>query len=64
MPFAYFSGTKLSGNPISCKPQIIPFDSFPRNLLFLILTLLAIRAPGKATTTFSPAATFGAPQTI
>ncbi len=51
-------------NPNSSIEQIIPFDSIPRNLTFLILKSLPKVALGKATITFWPAATLGAPQII
>ena len=48
----------------SFSEQIIPLDSTPRSFACLIFIPPGITAPGRATTTVCPAATFGAPQTI
>ena len=54
--------------PISSSAQIIPSDAWPRIFAFLISKgspVLGYKvAPTVATTTFCPAATFEAPQTI
>ena len=49
--------------PSSSSAQIIPNDSTPRILDFLILKSPGSTAPSLANRTFCPAATFGAPQT-
>src|ERR1700691_4866227 len=48
----------------SSAARIMPLDGTPRSLAALILVPSGIRAPGRATATVCPAATFGAPQTI
>ncbi len=49
--------------PNSSSAQIIPLDSIPRILAFLISKFpLGMIAPNLANTTFCPASTFGAPQ--
>ena len=54
--------------PSSSSAQIIPIDSAPRILLFLMVKASPDEGynvvPTVATKTFCPAATFGAPQTI
>ncbi|KAF5051669.1 hypothetical protein DSECCO2_416590 [anaerobic digester metagenome] len=55
-------------SPSSSSAQIMPLLSMPRILAFFIVSdvpsdLYKV-APGKATSTFCPAATFGAPHTI
>ena len=50
--------------PTSSSARIMPSDSTPRSLAFLSLTPPGITAPGRATATVWPSATFGAPQTI
>ncbi len=60
----FCSSVKLDGStPSSNKEQIIPLLSCPRITPFLI-SPPGNFAPSKATITFCPAATFGAPQTI
>ena len=49
--------------PSSSSAQIMPKDSTPRILLFLILKSPGSTVPMRAKRTFWPAATFGAPQT-
>ena len=53
----------LLSNPSSAREQIIPFDSTPLFKHFVIFPPGSC-APSCATITFSPALTFGAPQTI
>jgi hypothetical protein len=48
----------------SSSARIMPLDSCPRSFAFLSLAPSGITAPGRATATVCPAATFGAPQTI
>jgi hypothetical protein len=48
----------------SSSARIMPSDSCPRSLAFLSFVPSGITAPGRATATVCPAATFGAPQTI
>ncbi len=48
----------------SSSARIIPFDSTPRSLALPSLVPSGITAPGLATATVWPAATFGAPHTI
>ncbi len=48
----------------SRSERIIPFDSTPRSFAFFSFVPSGITAPGSATATVCPAATFGAPQTI
>jgi hypothetical protein len=50
--------------PTSSSARIIPFEVWPRSLAFLSLVPSGMIAPGEATATVWPAATFGAPQTI
>ena len=64
IPSATSLGTNFSSKPNSSNAHNIPFDGTPRILLFLILVWPPIQELGKATMTFSPAATLGAPQTI
>src|SRR5699024_8945300 len=64
IPSSISFGTYFSSIPISCKEQIIPFDSTPRNLTFLIFTFPGKTAPGLATITFCPCLIFGAPHII
>ena len=54
----------LSLSPSSSSAQIIPRDSTPRILAFLICMPLGSVQPGSATATVCPAATLGAPQTM
>ena len=53
----------LSPMPSSSSAQIMPKDSTPRILDFLILKSPGSTVPIRANRTFCPAATFGAPQT-
>ena len=48
----------------SSSARIIPLDSMPRSFAFPSLVPSGITAPGFATATVWPAATFGAPHTI
>ena len=48
----------------SLAEQIIPLDAIPRSSASLITIPDGITAPTFATTTFCPASTLGAPQTI
>src|SRR5699024_9541755 len=57
IPSANSDGINLSSTLNSCREQIIPFDSIPRNLTFLILKLPGKTAPDFATTTFLLATT-------
>ena len=50
--------------PTSSSARIIPCDSTPRSFALPSLEPSGITAPGSATATVCPAATFGAPQTI
>ncbi len=50
--------------PSSSSARIIPRDSCPRSLARLSFVPSGMTAPGAATATIWPAATFGAPQTI
>ena len=53
-----------SPRPSSRSEQIMPHDSTPRILLFLMCTSPGSLVPGKATATCKPARTLGAPHTI
>ncbi len=55
-----------ASSPISssASERIIPLDSTPRSFALPSLVPSGITAPGSATGTVWPAATFGAPQTI
>ena len=48
----------------SSSARIMPWDSTPRSFARLSFVPSGITAPGEATATVWPAATFGAPQTI
>ena len=48
----------------SSSARIMPLDGTPRSLAFLSLVPSGMTAPGSATPTVWPAATFGAPHTI
>ena len=50
--------------PTSSSARIIPCDSTPRSFALPSVEPSGITAPGSATATLCPAATFGAPQTI
>src|SRR5699024_11048343 len=52
IPSATSFGTYFSSIPNSCREQIIPFDSTPRNFTFFILKFPGKTAPGLATATF------------
>ena len=53
-----------SPSPSSSSARIIPLDSTPRSFALPSFVPSGITAPGSATATVWPAATFGAPQTI
>ena len=50
--------------PTSSSARIIPLDSTPRSFALPSFVPSGMSAPGRATATIWPAATFGAPQTI
>ena len=64
IPFFCSSVKNLASIPSSNKEHSIPFDSSPLITPFFIVTSPGSFAPGRATITFNPSLTFGAPQTM
>src|SRR5699024_11377515 len=64
IPSSAYLGITFSLNPNSSKEQIIPFDSVPRNFVFLILIFSGKFAHVKVKITFCPCLIFGVQQKI